>query len=730
MNGPLQSAAAAPPDSPAPPASPAASPARLPAGMAALEERLAAATAEAQGARASYGADPPTAADLAELGAQARVVDLFLSDLGEALRQICVAGLSFPAPELPETLASLAERAKAHRFSTSQELLARLRLRVGAILGEPDIEARHHYARGAWAEAQRLITWLRLYRAEHDLLTVQSRMAAEASGKPAARPEAYRTRSLGVWPVGIDLASSGKLLIFALGVEGGEAVVLADHLAEFDAEAPLSSRAISRLFQDGVELRKVLASVIRLEDHPVVERGGALLFRPAFRSIPRVLPVADSFRPPALRELKVARVGHLPAGLFSLSVVARRTGGRLRVEHDGDEAPLAPSPLLRFNLSKLLLRERARSIELDLAVVTQEDRLSVLSTSTDLDGRVFIAHDPALFAVPREVLQTLAEKASSPEQGPALLFLRAATQALGGGKPARLEALCHEVEAAASAGIDDAYRLALAGALLGLELPGAKVKPLIEEALSLLAATSAEGVDMGKLARCLGRRESEVSTGDMHLIDGRVAYRAIWLAMEANLVDELRDQLARVLAARYAGELRSPGVGDVCARALLLALLSGSTPAETSAVAARPEGAAPEDEDEDEGEDEEEKDGEDAGAAVHGAAGDAAAALAFLEAHLATILPSRRTSKTPPTPEPLELVQLGDTRAFLRGEHRLGRTLEALEVPREKLRQLAVDALLDWLVEPSVAPSRGALLGAADALLAVLAAGLLPHLAS
>ena len=69
-----------------------------------LDASLAQSINEAEALRELARSQPPTEVDLAQALSSMRLVDLFLSDLNEALRQLFVAGLSFPDPELPDAL--------------------------------------------------------------------------------------------------------------------------------------------------------------------------------------------------------------------------------------------------------------------------------------------------------------------------------------------------------------------------------------------------------------------------------------------------------------------------------------------------------------------------------------------------------------------------------------------------------------------------------------------------
>ncbi|HEU4405753.1 MAG TPA: hypothetical protein VFS43_10715 [Polyangiaceae bacterium] len=659
------------------------------------------------------GAEPPGPDDLAAMVDGASLVEQFLGEVVEIVRQICVAGLAFPAPELPSALEQLAERAAALRLPTAYETLGRLRHRLAAVLAEPALDKRPALSADAWEETQRLIAWMRLFRREHDLVAVQSRMAAEARGEgapPAAAAAALPARSMSVWPLGIDLAPGGKLLIFCRDTESDAVAVLVDHLAEYRPDDPLAGKAISRLFQEALSLGPLLKGLIRLEDHPVTERGGVVFFRPAFGATPKARPVARSFVPPALPELTVSPSAPVPRGPGRLKAQIGWAPGRLDVTVEGLPVPLAVPPLLRFNLAKLLLREATRALPLDLVVVGRGDELRVLSAETDFDGRTFPAHDPSLFVLSREVLRARLARAR-PGDPLALASAQAAAFSLGGAGDDELEAFRARLADLAPRGLLAHYRWALAGARVGAELPPARVRPLLDDALALLAPGA--DADPARLSRVLGR--DGASSADARLLEG-AAYPVVWLAMEANLVDALRPGLTALLEGRLASVDAASPASDVCAKALLTALLGAPLVGGTATAA--PGAAFATDEDDDEGDEAEAADG--------GALGRA---IALLQGLIASLTPGPGGGPARPLPDPLELVQLGDTLAFLHGHNRLRGTLVPLALPAELTRQRAADALLG---SPAGGGEDGpaALYAAADALLALAAAGQAPLLVS
>jgi hypothetical protein len=685
--------------------------------LTSLETTLAAQAAEAEALRSASRGQPPTEQDMAQALPSMRLVDLFLSDLNEALRQIFVAGLSFPDPELPATLGELQERARALRVATAFERLGKLRAWLLATLAEPNLDARSPLAAGAWDETQRLLAWARLYKAEHDLRVVQARMAAEAQGLKIEAEPTFPTCSASLWPVGIDLAPSGKFLVYGVSIDSVKPVVLVDHLAEYNRESPFEGRAISRMFQEAIELPRLLRSLIRLEDHPYSEKDGALHFRPAFRTTPRLLPLSETFRPPKLPTLSVGLGAQIPSGPFLLDAVVSWSSGRLHLGSLRGEIPIRMTPLLRFNLAKLLVREGLRRDEIQICLQAKDDEFELLHVTTALDGRVYPTCDPTAFRVAREVLQTRSSRVQIPGEPTAELFLRVAAHALGRGNQERIAELRRQVLVAKPAGIEEHYRLALARVLLGVALDPNRERPFLQDAMAVLLRTVGAPVDLSRLSRVLGFPLAQTSASDLRHIDGAFAYRVLWLMLQSDLVDEFRGLLEQLYEGTYKGELKDPGVGDVCTRALLMALLAQPAVGRTAKHGERDD----EDEEEDKEDDEEEEGIE---VVLDRGLEGWTKAREFLQAHLADLAPKKSTTKSRPLPELIELLQLGDTRAFLYGEDRLGRTVEPLGVPAEKLRHACVEALLSWCsAVDGECPRWQEATGAADALLVIMAAG-------
>lgn len=655
-----------------------------------VEEKLKVALAGAQSAAEGVSARfhlhadaPPTVDELAEVQRSGHLTTRLMGDLDEALKQIFVAGLAFPDPELPDELAVLAERAEQHGLSTAVRLLLELRAHLQAILDEVDLVDRQGVAARAWTQAQRLLAWQRMFRAEHDFLEVQARLAAESTGSVERRRVVYPSRTMRVWPVGIELSAGGKLVIFARDLDSELVVLLSDQLAEYDRDDPLSGEVISRLFQSAVDLQKVLRGVIRLEDHPVVTRSRALLFRPAFQATPQLQPVADNFVPPALPQMPLDSQGRAQpvrsAGPSRLRVVASLKSRQLTLRTMRG-APLTiagPDETLRFNLTKLLTREGARELPLEAVLLPKQEALSVLSLSTDLDGVVFPCHDPSVFRLADSVLARRAESTRAHGGCRPVTGVWSCTTAylLGGASGQDVEALTESLSTLKCRGLDE-HHLAGQTAFLVQRPYGPEGLVEILQQTFELASLSDEGqLSLEKLAHVLGRGVSEVSPADLRLIDGAAVYKAIWLTLYAGLEETLAPHLKGVLTARYGGEFKSVSPGDVCARALLMALdaMREHGAEEITLAALQLEEAA--------------KDGD-----VH--------PLGLLTAYLRELVDDgTQASRARPLPELREIYWYADTLCLLIDANRHSAPVERLQIARDRLAQACVDALYDWCME-------------------------------
>ncbi len=666
--------------------------------------------AQSQDIRERYSAQiasPVESQDLQEVASGGRLVARLLADIDEALKQIYVAGLAYPDPELPDELAALAERSERHGLATATEHLLGLRANLEAIGKERDLAWRQQLSSAAWSRTQRFVAWLRLFRTEHGFLQVQGQLAAQSTGTVERRRVAYPARTMSVWPVGIELSPGGRLVIFARDLDSELVVLLRDQLAEYDPEHPLRSHAISRLFQDSVRLGDVLSSVIRLENHPVVQRHKALLFRPAFQATPKLLPVADNFEAPALTQMPLDESSGVPvpvhsAGPAHLRLHVTREGGVLEIKSSkGGAVPIElDAYALKFNLTKLMLREATETLELDAVVLPRKDALLVLSVTTPLDNTVYPSHDPALFRVGDVVLVRRAEttRAALGKTHPVLgLWLRVAAGILGGNTADELTQLHADVTRITARSLDDHYRLGLAAFILGVPYAPRGLVSMIQQTLSLAALVDKSELDLEELAFVLGQDPSSVSAADLRLINGDAIYKAIWLAMAAEVDQTLLPYMEAVLTTRYSGELRDPTPGDVCARTLLMALSAlaaddgfDELPELIEAIEAEADGGGP---------------------------------LRFLMAYVMELRDIEGKARDTPMPEFIELFWYADTVGLLAGTDRLGTPVTMLGINRERLSQSCAEALCRWSADPQ-RPTRHVSLQAADAMFVLAAAGL------
>jgi hypothetical protein len=631
---------------------------------------------------------------LAEVARSGRLLDRFLQDVDEALKQVFVAGLAYPDPELPDELGVLVERAERHGLGSAVEHLSRLRVLIGAILAERDLMTRHKLAQDAWNETHRFLAWLRLFRGEHDFLTVQGKLAAESTGEVVNNRASYPTRSATVWPLGMEL-HDGRLLVFAQDVDTGRYVMLRDQISEFEPHNPLGSVSISRLFQDSIVLRRVMGALVRLEDHPVVTKTSAWLFRPAFQTTPKVLPVAANFREPEIPEIEfdgenTPRVGRaIPSRMTAYAHLNRR-GLHVRTANHAS-ARLKFDGALKLNLTKLLFREAQEKIELPWVVLPREDELLALSLTTAMDGRVFPVQDPILFRTSPQVVVRRAWETAAALDKPTLgtLWLKAMSHALADdADSARLAELTAGLLAFVPHGVAAHARLAWAGTLTGQTLRWEGARQTVEATLALANAADSDPVDLARLALALGKPQGALSSSDLRLLDGNAIFYAVWMALELDLVEPLGEPLRALWTKRYKGELVNPSVGDLCARALLIAALEIAPEGE-----ARP-------------------------------ADFTEPALRFLYAHLTDINQGKRAV----APEFEELLMLGETVAWLTNQPRVFQTVTRMGYGAERLLQPVAEAMFFWWVGEPEDRSDASMLRAGDALALAFQANLQPWL--
>lgn len=639
--------------------------------------------------------------DLAQAASEAQVVERFLQDVEEALKQVFVAGLAYPDPELPDELTALSERAQRHGLASAMGYLLRLKAYLEATTGQSDLFLRQQHAQEAWSETQRFLAWVRLFRSEHNFITVQGKMAAEATGELRDNSARYPTRSATVWPLGIELDRGGKLLVFCQDVETGRYVLLRDQLAEFDERDPLGSRSISRLFQDAIKLSDLLESVVRLEDHPVVTRASAWLFRPAFQALPTLHPVASNFNPPPVPDLEVGEDGQLrvsravPSRVQGVLGLGRQGGVELRLPHNLSLRQ-GMTDTLRLSLTKLLLREGRVRQDVDLTVMPREEALVVLSMRTEFDGRVFPSQDPTLFRLDPSVLQARIHESTRDDAGDAgSLWLRAVALLLGGASREQAQATRAALDHHSPQGLAQAWRLGVLRHLHQSQSPIPQLEELLGACLRLVLHKEADPLDLDALALVLGRPRNDVSPGDLRFLDGQAIYQAVWLAMEFNLLDPLRDLMMAVFQAKYSGALQSPAPGDLCARALLMGLLELGHDDETY-TGPTEDGTGP--------------------------------ALSFLMAYLPEICAGRQGTRAMPLPEFIEIYQLADTWAWLEGLDRYSAIVLAAQFPPTRLILPVADALIHWSVLDRDKADQAALWEVGDAILLLMAGALRPWL--
>ncbi|MBI5517313.1 MAG: hypothetical protein HY909_26305 [Deltaproteobacteria bacterium] len=657
-----------------------------------LQRALQAISREADLLKARAPAELSGAEALVEVQAHGDLVARFLADVREALSQVFVAGVAYPDPELPDELQNLGERARALGLPTAVLHLRSLRAWLQAVHAEHAPEPRRALGSGAWQEAQRLLAWTRLFTIEHDFLRVQARLPG--GGASVARDgAAVPTRSLTVWPAGLDLDASGKVLLFARELETGRAVVLRDQWTDWNRRDPLHGRVVSRLFQDAVDMGRVLSGVVRLEEHPVVERRDEWLFRPAFRAVPRPLAVASSFEPPALPEASPGADGgptaEEPPGPLALTARLRFVGGQV-VALGASNGPLELelSPTLRLTWTKLLARSPARTLDLPLVVVPLRDRYQVLQQRTDLDERVHPSLDPTLFRLEATRLGALAEVSALrfPEAPCAGALLKLALVPHRAWEPDALARLLDGLPGLVPTDLGECWRYGLARLLTGARVEPEKVLDRAREALALGARKDDAAADLLALARVLGRPEGSLSTADLRLLDGRHLHQAVWLVFASGAQDTLRKELMELSRQVYARPAWSPTAGHVCARALLLAFEAGWDGADGSLEEKHPVAKARE----------------------------------FLAGHLADKVPGR-SKRSAVTAEVGELFLLADTWAWLTGEDRRGPTLARCGASWERVALPCAEWLCRWTLDG--VRDRAGLEAVTDALLTAAVGG-------
>ena len=620
---------------------------------------LAEATSKAAALRASLAGSSP---ELSVVAASGTLLERFLADLEEALQQVFTAGLAFPDPEIPDELAALATRARALGLPGALEHTLALRALLTATLAAPDGEGRQALVAAAWERTHRLVAWVRLFRTELGFLLVEARLTQTRGATPTTAAE-VPTRSLTAQSWGLQLDTSGRLLVFCTDLQTGHPVVLRDHLPEHAGLAPLDYPVVSRLLQDQVTLRHLLRGMVCLDEHPVVERPDQWLFRPAFRAIPRVLSAAEDADPSELPAW--------PAPIGRLRATAHRSGGRVRWTPS-----LQTTAWLTLAVQRLMVREGSERVSVDLVVVPGKDAPRPVSAWSADDGWSYPADDPRAWRLAPELLASAADATAAVSATVDTLLLQAAAYLFHGADADAVDTLRTELATARARGISSTQALERARGLLGVPHPDAEAHADLLRA-ALVALASPGSASLQGIERLLGRR---ASPSDVQHLDDTMAWETLWLVDRGGLQVELAAEVCGLLAALTAGEGRStPAYAG--ARALATHLV-------------------------------EELDGV-----------EDLTAYPYLVAHLDALIPgrSRKRQRLPPLPTVHEILLLGDTTARLVGDDPHGATVAHLGAQPVALLRAAIDALVSWRTSPATpALARRA----AHALLLTAASGL------
>ncbi len=662
---------------------------------------LEAALAAAGSAAASVRVAAPSADDRRAAVHHDEPLRIWLRQVGELVDQLHVAGVGFPDPDLPLTLAALSERAALLGLASAVEGLTVLGAWWAATGRAPDEATRRARAAETWDALQRFVAWLRVFRRGHALLAVERALEAEGEAGHGWAPT-VSTDSAAVRPVALTLEAGGRATLEAVDVSGGSTVWLRDHLSDLDAEDPLGRVAVSRLFQDRVELGAVLDGVVRLDDHPVGQRGGARVFGPAFDRVPTVARVQGAV--PAAEAPRGEAPGPTPTRI-DLTVVDAEAG-RLRTP-SGAAVDLAPTAALRLNLGKRAVIGAPAT--LDAVVRASDDGTALLHAYDDLGQRVFPHLDPRCLDVPAAVVWRRADAASANLPAPLAAWVRSVAAAFGGVATDDVEDLRGGWRRLVSEG---ARRAGPAGVEAG---PAGRSRVGSDDARRAAAADGADvhaGDDRGGLdevevlhrarlaRRLLGlgvdaafrTRAAEVAHAALEaaaLQAGRPAPAALrriaWalqLAWASGGVDPLVAR--RLWATRFQAEQGTDAPAEVAARALMMAALADEADADEQAM----------------------------GEEALDAPTRHAAARVYLQAHLDALRP--RPGVTLVLPPFLDLFLLAEVRAWLQpDEADDARPVAALNLERTRLAHAVALAL-----------GGAEAVEAADGLLVLAAAGL------
>lgn len=500
--------------------------------------------------------DAPSEADLAGAG-RVSALTRFTRDVNEVLEQVTVAGLAYPDPDLPDAVDALAGRGAALGVRTPVAPLLRMAACLRLCSPDADAVVRRDAGARAFEAAQRVTVWLRLFRREQSLSVVAARLAA-VEGEASTRATTGPTRSVEAWPLGLSYAG-GRLTILAQDRDDGTPVIIRDAVPDFDQHDPFRAPYLSRLFQAAVSLGKVLNSLLIFSDHPYAERGGAIVFAPAFRAAAQVRSVTANFEPPGLPE---ARPGARRPGVLTAEVRDADAGPGFWLPAHAVMLAVADAPVLTLNLLKAVTVGAQRSIQ--LCVIDGPQGARVLHAVIDGE-RCFPAADPAVFRWRPTALMQAAAKAP--------VWLRAAAAIHGGAAPAVLEDLRGYWPDTPS--VEAAWQASWVRAALGAVPPqDAQLAPLIQ--LALHAAIRPGECSAAEFSRLLGKPAGALGPAE-RAINGRVVFMAVWLAGHGGEREVHLPMLRALFTARYTRLDTDPDLHDVCVRALLMAAFAEET---------------------------------------------------------------------------------------------------------------------------------------------------------
>ncbi|MFT4622483.1 MAG: hypothetical protein ACI8PZ_001139 [Myxococcota bacterium] len=328
-------------------------------------------------ARAAFAADAP-------------LVLRRLDGAWRACERLVAGGVGWPDADAAGMLHQAADALRTLGFSGGAERLERLGDAVSAVVGSPDRAARDAAAGLAEAELHGALAWLRVARAEVDLVLVE---ATSSGSAPQQRTHARPVASTGVRPVGLERIGARAVVH---GIDAIGPVMLVDTWIDPDPIAPLSVPVISRLFGDRIVAGRLLAGTVHVSDHPVATEGEHRVFRASFVARPQIDPelAGDVAVPRASLDEVLARGRVVPAAR-SVPVDLNLVGEAPVLSSGGVELPLGASPTRDLVLAKLAIR--GDTVGLRAVVRRRASELVLIGLEHPVEGRGVPDWDPGLY---------------------------------------------------------------------------------------------------------------------------------------------------------------------------------------------------------------------------------------------------------------------------------------------------------------------------------------------